>query len=197
MTENATNYPNIALAGPAAVGKTTIATILQHEFGYSRVSFASPIKNLLFQAYGTDHKDARIVVFDRTGAAKTTTIGVLCQMLGTEAIRNNVDQAFWLRCMESQLKETLRPWVIDDLRFRNEAKWAEYNGFHVVRLAREREPRPDGRDPAHQSEIEATTINTKIIIPNVGTPLQTTRELVRILAIEEITRRALTKSDGS
>lgn len=178
------NYPNIALAGPAGVGKTTIANMLEDRFGYTRLSFATPIKAMLRMAYGTDHKDAKVVVFDRDNLAAKKTIGQLAQILGTDAVRNTVDQAFWLRCMEQAMANTLPPWVIDDLRFDNEAKWAAATGFYVVRLERPDARTWDGRSTSHESEVEARKVRAHIVVPNVTTPLETTDELMRVLAIE-------------
>jgi dephospho-CoA kinase len=53
------NYPleRIAFAGPMCVGKTFLANILVEEFGYTKQSFASVLKDIVGQLYGPMNKD--------------------------------------------------------------------------------------------------------------------------------------------
>ncbi len=56
------HLPNVCLIGEAGAGKTTVAELLVKEFGYTRLSFAEPMKVMLdtqtdrarLQEFGTD-----------------------------------------------------------------------------------------------------------------------------------------------
>lgn len=116
-----TDLPNLALVGKMGAGKTTIAESLEHAFGYTRLSIASPLKSIAVQIWG-DSADR-----DRSKL----------QPLG-QAVRA-IDEDAWANLLLSRIdvmqhQQPEAHFVVDDCRFPNEYwKLREY-GFVVVRV---------------------------------------------------------------
>jgi len=117
----------IGVAGPARSGKDTIGAYLVAEYGFTRVSFADPIKNMVATLLNVS------VEWINNETNKEELIpGVgysprhLLQTIGTEWARNTLDESFWIRVAERQIdrfaKENFKGVVITDCRFPNEAE---------------------------------------------------------------------------
>ncbi len=115
----------IGLAGKARTGKDTAANLLIRERGYSQVSFAKPLKEMLAVGFGLN--DAQL-----NGDEKETVLPwlgksprQLQQTLGTEWGRELVDQNVWSmlakRAIDRLRDQGCKGVVISDLRFENEA----------------------------------------------------------------------------
>lgn len=102
------HLPNVCLLGEAGAGKTTVAELLVKRFGYTRLSFAEPLKVML----------------------NTQTDRARLQEFGTDKVRAYEPDA-WVRLFlwakdlrESQPDGTYAgsggPYVVDDTRFQNE-----------------------------------------------------------------------------
>ena len=122
----------IALAGPAGAGKTTAAKYLETICGYTRVSFAAPLKSML-KAVGLDEP--------RDQAAKLEIIPELgvswrhcAQTLGTEWGRNAVHPDIWVKLTKLKLSDPDGLYVIDDLRFPNELAMLREVGAQIVHI---------------------------------------------------------------
>lgn len=115
-----TDCPNIAFVGKAGAGKTTCAEILAAQ-GYSRLSFAAPLKEIAVRIWGVD------ALLDR---------GKL-QYLGN-AVRQ-YDEDAWVNAAVRDLGDekvgpAYLPWVVDDCRFPNEYWALKKRGFVIVRV---------------------------------------------------------------
>ncbi|KRW94255.1 hypothetical protein [Paracoccus sp. MKU1] len=112
----------LALIGPKQVGKTTVASHLQTEYGFHRVRFADPLKDMA-ECLGLtrEHLD---------GCRKEEPMEALCgktprhvmQTLGTEW-RNMIGKNLWANILVSRLAvlpEERRFVVVDDMRFPHE-----------------------------------------------------------------------------
>lgn len=167
--------PNIGLAGNMYAGKSTIADALT-EYGYQRMSFAAPLKNVAALAYGPIDKSATYETVQSVAPRPPRTEPYAIEKSGRQILQEVgqamkiVDRDFWLRCFS---REAARygdtPLVVDDLRF-----WFEME--HLIRLGwiivgvntplpvrMERAERILGRRPtdaemSHQSEIEVPKI---------------------------------------
>ena len=118
---------NIGIAGKFAVGKTSVANILEANHGYVRMSIASSLKQFVNEmysrdVYGTDEgatlqKSDSITVNTQDGR-RMVTVRQLLQDIGNQM--KMIDQDIWLRGVRHQVllwNEMGKPVVIDDVRF--------------------------------------------------------------------------------
>jgi hypothetical protein len=138
----------VGLTGFAGSGKSTVANYLVEEHGYTRLSFAGPLKKMLRTlnpimgdmpvAYHEDNvlrlsnvwglAERHIEFWDYAGTAeqwiKESEYGDeyrrLLQVLGTDCIRA-VDPEFWVKAAIAQMEDEDGKYVFDDCRFPNEA----------------------------------------------------------------------------
>lgn len=124
----------IGLTGFAGAGKSTVANYLVEQHGFTRLSFAAPLKKMLRTLNpimpdsrpGHDiHLDQVIALFDGDETKiKESYYGPeyrrLMQVLGTDCIRAE-EPEFWTNAAERQLTDPEGKYVFDDVRFPNEA----------------------------------------------------------------------------
>jgi hypothetical protein len=136
----------IGLAGGIGAGKTTVSQYLVETHGFARVSFATPIRNML-RALGVpdgllmESKNHPVPWFGGKSARE------LMQTLGTEWGRATVSKHIWLYQMQGQLDGYSKLGmhvVIDDVRFDNEAEFIRMkkDGF-IIKLERGNTPKED------------------------------------------------------
>jgi hypothetical protein len=159
----------IGLTGYAQSGKDTVASILVENYGYQRIAFADPIRDLLYatnpmlkegyrvkglvDVYGWDR-----VKVDYPEARR------LLQELGVGA-RKVFGDMFWVKQALRQL-EVEGNFVITDVRYPNEAKAIrEHHGSQIWRVKR------SGVDAVNSHESESAMDGEKVdqIFVNNGT----------------------------
>jgi hypothetical protein len=149
----------IGLTGKKGCGKSTVGRIIAEEWGYGIKSFATPIKLMLSamglsddELYNPEKKEEIIPEFGKSPRE-------LMQLLGTEFGRTLVSQNIWVASLEKHLEQG-QSYVIDDVRFPNEAAMIRANGGIVVRIVRGL----DDEVPEHISEagIDTELINYEI-----------------------------------
>lgn len=130
---------DVALVGPAGVGKDTVASILVSEYGYERIAFADALKQALLQADPqVGHTRLRDVV-DALGwdQAKTNPeVRRLLQEFGM-AMRS-LDESIWVRLVYErcvQINANI-PLVFTDVRMPNELHFVRGISALVVQLSR-------------------------------------------------------------
>lgn len=166
---------SIALIGPQGSGKTTVARALAAH-GYQHLSFAGLLRAIATLAYGPVDKAATYTV-RRGGADVALTGRRLLQELGTDTIRQTMDEDFWLRALLRRLRPG-RAYVVDDCRFPNEETALRDRGFLFVRL--HGRAAPDQAD--HESERHWPTFTYDASVDSVyGTPAEVARR-VAVLA---------------
>jgi len=152
----------IGITGKARSGKDTIADLLLTKLtGFSKESFAQPIKDMIRAGLGlTDKQDMEAI--DRFDC----THRHLLQTLGTEWGRNMVCEDIWLRIAKQRLAYNSRV-IYADVRFENEAEWVRNNGvlIHVSRSEENREA-ITGKD--HASEGGVLIGKDDVVINNEG-----------------------------
>lgn len=136
--------PLIGLTGLPRSGKDTVADYLVLEYGYTKLSFAGPLKEAaailldrpVWQMRGEQGFD-REAILPEWGL---TTRDFL-QRFGTEAIRNNFGADFWVQRMRIILTPACGPqsherYVVTDCRFENEAALIREMGGDVLHMWR-------------------------------------------------------------
>lgn len=157
-------------------GKSTVANILKDFHGFQINSFATPIKSMvlgIFYCLGYEDWITGEMVFGDSKETVIPELGVstryLMQTLGTEWGRNMIDQDIWIKILEDRLgKSSLGNYtldfVIDDVRFENEAQWIKDSGGFLVKVLR-----PDAEELENSHASEGNLDNWKfdgIIINN-------------------------------
>jgi predicted kinase len=113
----------IAFIGPMASGKTWCAQHLVAKHGYERVSLAAKLKSIALEMFDVSGKDGN----DR----------LILQGLGSDL--RKYDEDVWLRYLLKhiaiRMHEGAYAFVIDDVRYINEANALRENGFILIRLS--------------------------------------------------------------
>lgn len=159
----------IGLIGYKQSGKDTFADHLVAQYNFKKLAFADPVKQICKIMFLLD--DAQLndptkkEVIDQRWKL---TPRQMMQMLGTDMIRDNWGNDFWLRNMEHRLKDHQQQRVvISDVRFLNEADWIkEHNGV-LIRITDDRQHSSDN----HPSETEQLQIQEDLCIYNTKTGL--------------------------
>ena len=155
----------IGVAGYAGSGKTTLARRLVEEHGFTRLSFAAPIRHALL-AMGIpecyfEHKSVEVPRIGKTGR-------YLMQTLGTEWARDTVNQNFWLLLMDQKIEGLLGyNVVIDDVRFDNEARYIRDKKGILINIVRGN-TQLDPYDTGHASEDVVSSDLVDYTIENSG-----------------------------
>lgn len=135
---------NIGIAGKFAVGKTSVANILESNHGYVRMSIASSLKQFVNEmyardVYGTDEgavlQKSDSILINTVDGRRMVTVRQLLQDIGNQM--KLIDQDIWLRGVRHQVllwNEMGKSVVIDDVRFPREAEYLKNIGFINVRL---------------------------------------------------------------
>lgn len=126
----------VGLAGFAGSGKSTVANIFVEEHGYTKLSFATPLKQMLrtldpvLDAHGTRISDVLAESDENTLKSRFPEYRRLLQMLGTDCIRDR-DPEFWIAQLD-KVAQKYDKVIIDDVRFMNEAEYIwNHSGFDI------------------------------------------------------------------
>jgi len=174
----------IGLHGRARAGKDSVGDLLCRRHGYSRLSFAGPLKDGLIAMFGLQReqlvdrgkKEQRI---DWLGKSPRE----LMQLLGTEFGRQYLREDIWITLAARNLRlmhAFTRNIVITDARFENEAAWIRRMGgqvWHVYRTL------PANVTPLHASEAGLPiVVGEDSLIDNSAGLEQLAAEVERALA---------------
>lgn len=152
------NRNNIGLCGFTGCGKSTIANILVTKYGYTELSFASALKDVLTSIFGWDRQKLEgLTPEDRQWRemedplwsamlGRSITPRNMLTEIGKDIMRDHFHEEIWVKVVESKLKKYDRV-VITDCRFPNEFEMVRRNGFKIVRIDR-------GEIPAWCSEYQ-------------------------------------------
>lgn len=150
----------IGISGLARSGKDTVANILTNNFGFQRLAFADPMRAALYGAnplvlaelsepngYLYPSRLQRVVDYYGWEHAKSSgEIRSLLQRFGTEGVRNQWGEDFWVDMLFSTPHGPRL--VIPDVRFPNEVKRIRSLGGSVWRVNRDGVEAPNN----HSSE---------------------------------------------
>lgn len=164
----------IGLTGLKGCGKDTAAAALVED-GWSRLAFADPLRQMLYQlnpiigdADGNPHPMRWQTYLDLVGYAQAKNhpeVRRLMQIFGTEVMREMYGQNAWVDLAEQRIEsEPFTQWVLTDVRFDNEAEMIRRLGGWVIEIQRDGLTR-DG----HASEAGVSRHLVDVILPNDGT----------------------------
>lgn len=172
--------PHVALVGYAGAGKDSVADVLCQEFGYARVAFADPLREMAaalnpwiatggLPGRGDDglvrYTDA-ISHFGYTEAKRRySEVRTFLQRLGTEAGRKVLGSNVWVDAAVKRARLSAAPVAFTDCRFPNEAAAVREMGGLVWRVDR------PGVGPAndHASERFPAECAPDAVVTNDGT----------------------------
>ena len=162
----------VAMTGKAGAGKTTLANYLVNHYGYVKFSFATALKQLLWEAYGNSDISTGLIVSkvqDYSTSYGLKSGRELMQQFGT-LFREQIDADFWIKIVDNKIARYERDKmyqpdiVIDDLRFMNEAEWVcRHNGI-IIRLEDAPHTVRTEEWNKHISEMEQDSIRSNIIV---------------------------------
>ena len=160
----------VALCGAAGSGKSAAADYLVEHYGYWRIKFAGPLKDMLY-AIGLTHDEIE-------GHSKEAKSSTLCgrtpryvmQTLGTEWGRNIVGPDLWVNIWRQKVERLAAEnpqarIVVDDMRFGNELDAVKQLGGTRIMLHRANSGR---RASDHVSESSLPVDNDTRVIINDG-----------------------------
>ena len=159
----------IGLTGSARCGKDTIAEELSKNYGFFKIAFADPLKQMVGALLSMkppvleEFKDKELAFLDGVTPRR------LLQTLGTEWGRQIIMDDIWLRFAQEKIDicraQAFNDIVITDVRFDNEAEFIQKQGGVVFRVIRPDAPKVH----AHASEAGVKQTLTNGHIYNTGT----------------------------
>lgn len=172
----------IGMTGKAGAGKDTLADYLVQNLGFTKISFAGPLKAMLAAAGMPEPADRAAKELPVPGF--TFTWREAAQKLGTEFGRA-LDADIWTKVVEQriirdrELPQHVSRIVLSDVRFENEATMIRRLGgkvVHVIGRAAEL-----GANAGHASEAGVYAQPDDRIIDNSGNLLTAKTQLVATL----------------
>ena len=167
----------VALTGHAGHGKDTIVRILSEDFGFTRISFADPVREMCLavdpycpliteDTYSCSRLSFIVREFGWDEAKKNPIVREYLQRMGTEAVRNILGEHIWANLAMRKCAEVRRA-AISDLRFPNEESAIKNNNGIIWRV--ERTGFVNSVGTSHASEAYSDKIKFDELIINDGT----------------------------
>lgn len=139
----------IGFTGKARSGKSTAGQHLIEYYGFQRVRFAGPLKEMMAAIGLTPAEIDGEFKEKPAGRLNGKTPRHAMQTLGTEWGRECMGSGFWINLWRMNVRRMNAGLiVVDDVRFANEAREIWAMGGRVLRIVRQRED-----DSAHASEL--------------------------------------------
>jgi len=121
----------VGLVGNAGSGKTTVANHLVSK-GFLKIGFTDALKEMLLKA--------GILKYEELYIKKTYVSRWFMQKIGTDVIRNQIDQQWWIKKLDKKIKTLMdhgfNKFVVDDIRFPDEAAFIKDRGGILIKIKR-------------------------------------------------------------
>ncbi len=194
----------IGIIGKKESGKTTVAHMIEEELLENPfvpkpsmaliIAFSDALKEILIKA--------NLCTREEVYGKKTDFSRMILQKIGTEIIRDHVDEDFWVKKMDETLNSINHsPFtnfkelfvIIHDVRFRNEAEFIKEKGGVLIKILRDETSVDNHRSEAEQSSI---TLRPKdYLIMNRGS-LKELRDAVSMV-VGHILKRKIQREESS
>lgn len=185
----------IGLTGYAQHGKDTVAAALVEDFGYTRVAFADPLKQLAYEVNpwvlgeeeGEQVRLAWLVdELGWEGAKANPEVRRVLQVLGTAA-RTIIGPNVWVDAADLKVQQAPGPVVISDVRFPNEAEYIHRYSGQLWRIQRVNEDGTAfdngvGTDHPSEAHVAELSIQKLIVAWNVEQLQDTVRSIMGVPA---------------
>lgn len=167
----------IGLFGLSGTGKDTIAKYMTSKLGYTKISFAHILKDVVSALFSWerellegDTKESRIFRDTRDNwwsekLHKEITPRLMLQQIGTELFRNHFDNNIWIYAIERQLLKYDRI-VITDIRFLNEYQMIRSLNGITIKVVRDNRNKLNTSTSMHSSENNIDKFNYDFEIIN-------------------------------
>lgn len=138
----------IAFSGYKGSGKDTAARVLTTEYGFTKVAFADPVREMALaidpwiqDPDGLWWPLSEMITFVGWDVAKRDIPEVrrLLQKIGTEAVRNILGTDVWVDYLNSKFPDLFNDdtrYVITDCRFENECNFVRDSGGQIIWINR-------------------------------------------------------------
>ena len=176
-------YGLIGFTGRAGSGKDTACDYAVSDHNATKFAFADPLRKIALSIDpvvgwsdgDSFHYSQALEGYGYAGSKELfPEFRRFLQRLGTEGLRDNVDQDFWVNLAEREILGHLGSadsdrtlMVISDVRFANEAEMIRHNGGIIVRVDRGEDGLTEGL-ASHASETELESIDADLTIMNNG-----------------------------
>lgn len=180
----------VGVSGFARSGKDTVCDYAVDHFGYRKVGFSDPIREIAKTIFGFEDEDFVNERKEEINPVWNLSPRFALQKIGTEGSRNVFQDDIWIRCIERKIaklveKEDQRKFIIRDLRYENEADFVRSQEghfglvLHVLRPSQERI-----RLSEHPTErgIEIQSAHD-IVLENTGTIEDMHKQVGHLLAM--------------
>lgn len=172
----------IAICGEKRSGKDVLANHIVNKYGYTRLSFAEPLKELVKLIF--NFSDEQVGLIDGDNDEKDTIDekwGIsprkALQFIGTEVLQHkiqelipNIGRDYFANILLSKIEDD-KTYVISDLRFIHEYEKIKHLDIDIIKVIRPSltTDEEDGQNKEHLSEIENQYIPCNKEIINDGT----------------------------
>lgn len=141
----------ISLSGFIGSGKGEVSRILQKDFGYTPISFAEPLKDVVSIVFSWDRnllegdtiesRDFR----EKTDEYWSRKLGYpvtprkMLQFIGTELFQNNFMKNIWILSLEKRYYNDINNGkvIFSDTRFKHEMDYVKKRNYKIVYVERE------------------------------------------------------------
>lgn len=128
----------VGLGYKAGSGKDTLADMLVERIGFTKIAFAEPLKEAAKLLCGWDDRHVYGNLKEQVDPFWGFSPRTFLQRLGTDAVRNNIADDFWVKATLRKMKDSTKTkFVVTDVRFPNEANAIREAGGRLFRLDRE------------------------------------------------------------
>jgi len=158
----------IGVAGYKGSGKDTVANLLQTSYGFEKMSFSQPIKDIVHHTFGIDKailagdNGERILREESLPGWFYLSPRDMLQKIGM-AFRDELHKDIWVKILENKIKDTKKNIVISDVRFKNELEMINKYGFCVG------VKRPGYEGDGHRSEHGLDDVILPVVFNNDDT----------------------------
>jgi dephospho-CoA kinase len=158
----------LGLVGQKNTGKDTVADYLCSKYGFTKLAFATPIKQMCEAMFDLD-----ACYFEERELKETVipawqmTPREMMQQVGTDMVQTHFGQNFWIKHLDQRLQKLLKEnhkIVITDVRFITESMYVRSRGGKLVQILSDSET--DDVQDNHQSEVQMLMMNCDVEIVN-------------------------------